>query len=194
MDDKYDRKDTATQPGGILLDRAELAQTAYRKAFAYDRQYGCCPQCVLAAIQETVGGLEDAVVKASHGLSGGGGLMGAGTCGALTGGLLALGSRYGRDRDKLAHGRGMNDFQKGRALVDRFRGEFRGVTCEDLQRRFTGRTYDLWNPGQYQAFSNTRGTQCAQAAGLVAQWVVEMLGDSERTMLVDGDTGSGREK
>ncbi|MEJ2645226.1 MAG: C-GCAxxG-C-C family protein [Gammaproteobacteria bacterium] len=157
------------------MDKQELGAAAYQKALDYDLKYGCCPQCVLTAVQETVGVVDDSMIKASHGLSGGGGLMGAGACGALTGGLLALGARYGRDRDKLDRGRGMADFQRGKVLVEKFRGELGGITCEDLQRQFTGRTYDLWDAGEYKAFGEARGLQCAHASGLVAKWVVEML-------------------
>jgi C_GCAxxG_C_C family probable redox protein len=152
-----------------------LAQQAYDKALQYELDYGCCPQCVLAAVQETVGIVDDATIKAVHGLSGGGGLSGQGTCGALTGGLVALSAKRGRDRDKLDRGRFIGNFQKGRELVERFRAEFGGVTCEDLQRRFTGRTYDMWQAEEYQAFSEAGGKQCAHATATVTKWVVEML-------------------
>lgn len=156
-------------------ERDLLAARAYARAFELDAQYGCCPQCVLTALKETVGGVSDDTIKASHGLSGGGGLMGNGACGALTGGLMALGTRKGRDADKLDRGRGMANFQAGRKLVERFRTEFGGVTCEHLQNRFTGRTWDFWQPQEYKAFTETRGDQCAHATGLVTQWVIEML-------------------
>ncbi len=156
-------------------DRKVLAQEAYDKALKYELDYGCCPQCVLAAVQETVGVIEDSVIKASHGLSGGGGLTGQGACGALTGGLMALSAKRGRDRDKLDKGRYINNFRKGQELVERFRTEFGGVTCEELQRRFTGKTYDMWNPEEYKAFDQARGEQCARATATVTRWVVEMI-------------------
>lgn len=152
-----------------------LAEQAYCKALRYELDYGCCPQCVLATVQETIGVVDDATIKASHGLSGGGGLTGKGTCGALTGGLIALSAKRGRDRDKLDQGRGMGNFQKGRELVDRFRREFGGITCEELQQRFAGRTYDMWNPAEYKAFSEARGNKCAHATATVTRWVVNML-------------------
>jgi len=156
-------------------DKQALAQQAYQKALRYELDYGCCPQCVLAAVQETVGIVDDSTIKASHGLSGGGGLMGKGACGALTGGLVALSAKRGRDRTKLDKGRFVNNFQKGRELVERFRQEFGGVTCEELQQRFTGRVYDMWNVEEYKAFDQARGNQCALATAAVTRWVVEML-------------------
>jgi C_GCAxxG_C_C family probable redox protein len=156
-------------------DKQALAQQAYDKAMQYELDYGCCPQCVLSAIQETVGVVDDSVIKASHGLSGGGALSGQGACGALTGGLVALSAKRGRDRDKLDKGRFINNFKKGQELVDKFRAEFGGVTCQELQHQFTGRTYDMWQAEEYQAFSNARGEQCARATATVTKWVVEML-------------------
>ena len=59
-------------------ERQALAEQAYQKALQYELDYGCCPQCVLATVQETIGYVDDKTIKASHGLSGGGGLMGHG--------------------------------------------------------------------------------------------------------------------
>jgi C_GCAxxG_C_C family probable redox protein len=153
----------------------DIAAKAYAKAHRYELDYGCCPQCLLTAVQETVGLVDDQLIKASHGLSGGGGLEGEGLCGALSGGLLALGARYGRERSKLAGGRGMNNFKKAKELTDRFRDTFGGVTCRELQQQFTGRTYDMWNADEYKAFSDARGDRCANCTATVTQWVVEMI-------------------
>lgn len=158
-----------------MPDKTELSTQAYEKAFKYELDYGGCPQCVLAAVQETVGVIDDSVIKASHGLSGGGGLSGKGACGALTGGLMALSAKRGRDRDKLDKGRFINNFKKGEELVDRFKAEFGGITCEDLQQQFTGRTYNMWRAEEYAAFNAARGHKCAQATATVTKWVVEMM-------------------
>lgn len=158
-----------------VQDKQALAEEAARRARQYELDYGACPQCVLAAIQETVGIIDDATIKAVHGLAGGGALMGKGACGALTGGLIALSAKRGRDRDKLDKGRFMGNYQKGKELVERFRAEFGGVTCEELQQRFTGQTYDMWQAEQYKAFDTARGDQCANATATVTRWVVEML-------------------
>ncbi len=156
-------------------EKQALADQAYQRALQYELDYGCCPQCVLATVQETVGFVDDGTIKASHGLSGGGGLLGQGACGALTGGLLALSAKLGRDRDKLDRGRFINNFKKGKELVERFREEFGGLTCAELQQQFTGRTYDMWNAAEYKAFDDARGNQCAHATGTVTKWVIEML-------------------
>lgn len=155
--------------------KAVLAEQAYQRALDYQLQYGCCPQCVLASVQDVSGYVSDETIKASHGLSGGGGLQGDGMCGALTGGLLALGAKGGRERDKFDQDHGSDNFEDARELVERFRDAFGGLSCKDLQAQFTGRTYDLWKAEEFKVFNEARGTKCAEATAIVARWVVEKL-------------------
>ena len=58
---------------------------------------------------------------------------------------------------------------------EKFREEFGGITCEELQKKFTGKTYDMWNAEEYASFDKNRGFKCAHATGTVTKWVVEML-------------------
>ena len=69
----------------------------------------------------------------------------------------------------------MNNFKKAKELTDRFRATFGGVTCRELQQQFTGRTYDMWNAAEYQAFSDARGDRCANCTATVTKWVVELI-------------------
>ena len=158
-----------------MSKKTELAEKAAAIAKTYEFDYGCCPQCVLAAVKETVPGnkVTDETIKASHGLSGGGALTGTGLCGSLIGGLLVLGSKRGRDRDKFEKGKFVGNFKLCNDLVEEFQTEFGGSTCQKLQQQFTGQTYDLWNAEQYQAFSDARGEQCANTAEWVTRWVVK---------------------
>ena len=162
-------------PARSEAEKKALAEEAFQRALDYELEFGCCPQCVLSVVQELLGGVSDELIKASHGLSGGGALEGKGACGALTGGLVALSTRTGRDRDKLHKGRGMKNFNVGHELAEAFEKEFGGFTCEDLQKAFTGRTYDMWKAEEYQAFSDARGEKCGLATAWVTKWVVERL-------------------
>lgn len=156
-------------------DKQLLAEQASQQAYADELEYGCCPQCVLKAVQSTVGYVTDETIKASHGLSGGGGLMGVGACGALTGGLMALSAKRGRAHDKFEKGKFVGNFRLGQELVSRFQQEFGGITCQELQQKFTGQTYNMWDEEQYKAFTDERGNKCANATATVTKWVVEML-------------------
>jgi hypothetical protein len=88
---------------------------------------------------------------------------------------MALSVKRGRDADKLDKGRGIGNFQLGRQLTEQFVNEFGGVTCEQLQQRFTGRNWDMWNPSEYKGFDKARGDQCAHATARVTEWVVEIM-------------------
>ena len=39
-------------------EKKALGEQAYAKALQYELDYGCCPQCVLATVQETIGIIE----------------------------------------------------------------------------------------------------------------------------------------
>ena len=156
-------------------DKETIAKHAYEKAFNYEVKYGCCPQCVLTTVKETVGFVTDETIKASHGLSGGGGLTGVGACGALTGGLMALSCKRGRARNRFGLGKFVSNFKVGNELVTRFQKEFGGVTCQDLQKEFTGRTYDFWDAKEFAEFDKERKDGCARATALVTKWVIELL-------------------
>ncbi|HEB57128.1 MAG TPA: C_GCAxxG_C_C family protein [Gammaproteobacteria bacterium] len=156
-------------------EKSAMAEKAYELAFNYELEYGCCPQCVLTTVKETIGYVTDDTIKASHGLSGGGGLTGVGACGALTGGLMALSCKRGRERDDFAKGKYITNFKHGQKLIERFKTEFGGVTCQELQQQFTGKTFDLWNAKEYAQFDKEREHQCAHASAMVSKWVVELL-------------------
>jgi len=51
---------------------------------------------VLLAVQETLDLKNDLVFKAATGFAGGMGLLGVSACGALSGGIIAIGQKYGR--------------------------------------------------------------------------------------------------
>ncbi|MCP4696970.1 MAG: C_GCAxxG_C_C family protein [Gammaproteobacteria bacterium] len=156
-------------------EKEALGAKAYQMACDYELKYGCCPQCVLTTVKETVGLVTDETIKASHGLSGGGGLTGLGPCGALSGGLMALSCKRGRDRNKFEKGKFIGNFKMGKMLIARFQEEYGGITCEYLQQQFTGRTYNMWDAKEYEEFIRARKNQCANVTGLVTKWVIELL-------------------
>lgn len=158
-------------------DKSEIAERAASVARGYELDYGCCPQCVLAAVQETVpdSRVTEETIKASHGLSGGGALSGTGLCGSLVGGILALGTRRGRDRDKFEKGKFIGNFKRCNELIGAFAERFGGTTCRELQERFTGRTFDMWDEQEFAEFARLRGERCAETAEFVTRLVVGKL-------------------
>ena len=156
---------------------------AFDLANFYEQQYGCCSQCVLAAVKQTVGNdkISDDVFKATTGL--GAGLAGGGyACGALTGGIAAISCFVGREIDNFPDPSGIRfkTFQLSRKLVERFEKEYGtdGGDCAAIQTKLMGRSYDILN-GERDIFIEAGGhsTVCPVVCGKAAQWVVELLSD-----------------
>ncbi|MEM1585935.1 MAG: C-GCAxxG-C-C family protein [Candidatus Bathyarchaeia archaeon] len=154
------------------------AERAYNLAFKYEAEYGSCPQAVLRAIYEVFNlkGTE-IVIKSAHALAGGLGLSGNGTCGALSGGVLALGIFFGRRLEDMDKGRFMKSHIKAKELYDKFVREFGSCICKDVQTKIFGRSFNLWDPDDYKKFEEMGGhrDKCTDVVGKVAKWTVEML-------------------
>lgn len=160
-----------------MNEKQELAKKAYQLAYDYDVEYGCCPQCVLLAVKETIGYVTDDVIKASHTLSGGGGLLGYGSCGAITGGLLALGAKFGRDVEGFGKGKYMKSFMSAKKLIKLVEDEFDDAcTCDDVQKNCHGKTYNMWDAKEITELKNEEFVNyCAHMTGKIAEWCVEMM-------------------
>ena len=158
-------------------DAQEMIGRAYSLGYDNEQKYGCCPQCVLAAIQDVLGVVDDATFKASHGLAAGGGLSTEGTCGALAGGMLALSARYGRDRAHFGNGRFLQSYELGKRLHEQFVAEFGSAICGEVQTRLMGRPFNMWDPKDFKAFEEAGGhrDKCPKVTGAVASWTTEML-------------------
>ena len=130
----------------------------YDLAFAYERDYGCCSQCVLAALQDELGIGDDALFRASHTLAGGGAVTVSGTCGALAGALLAVGSVYGRQRADFGAGPHAESFRQGKRVIDAFVEEFGSPLCADVQTRLMGRSFNLLDPADFARFRGSGRT------------------------------------
>jgi len=158
------------------LDNSKLPLKAHDLAFEYERKYGSCPQCVLLAISKTFGLKMDDVVKAGHALAGGAALSGSGTCGALTGGMMSLSFIYGRGVEDVDKGRFLVSYRVAKDLYDMFVEEFGGCTCQEVQKKIFGRSFDMWDAEDYKEFEKAGGhiDKCPEVAGRVARWVAEI--------------------
>lgn len=164
------------------LNRKEILEKVYARAFEYEQKFGSCPQCVLAAIQDVFGTVDDAVFKAGHALAGGLGLTTNGTCGALSGGVMALCCKHGRTREDFAKGRYLKSYRLGKRLYDRFVQEYGSCICRDVQERIFGRSFNLWDAEEYAEFERAGGhkDKCPSVTGNVAMWVAELLLGEDR--------------
>ena len=163
-------------------DRQDLLDSAFERGKEYEMKNGGCPQCTLAAIFDVLELENDSVFKAATALADGVGLTGDGHCGALSGGTLAIGYLHGRDKKdfgdtlKLLEANHM-----AKELRDRFVEKYGTVRCRDLQNRFFGRFYNLYDPEELQAaFEAGMLDTCSDVVGDVARMTVDiLLGSSE---------------
>jgi len=164
--------------GFSMKKREGLTDQAYRLAFKYEAEIGSCPQCVLAALLETIGVGEPSVVKAADGLAGGTALSTNGTCGALVGGLLAIGSIVGRNYEGFKAGeKKRRVFRYTRKLYDQFVDMYGSPICRDVQRKIFGRSYNLLDPKEYEEFEKAGAhvDKCPSVSGNVARWAAEII-------------------
>ncbi|MFQ6125710.1 MAG: C-GCAxxG-C-C family protein [Candidatus Heimdallarchaeota archaeon] len=161
----------------------ELLKKAYQLGFELEKTYGNCAQCVLLAVQETLGLRNDLVFKAATGFAGGMGLMGLSACGALSGGILAIGQKFGRERHNLTDPERFRfkTYKLTKKLHERFIAEYGSSTCHDIQQRIFGRSYNLWDPEEYKQFeeAGAHRDKCPEVVGEAAKWVVELLFEEE---------------
>lgn len=173
----------SNETGFSVKTKEGLTDQAYRLAFKYESEMGSCPQCVLAALLETISVGEASIVKAADALAGGTALSTNGTCGALAGGLLAISSIVGRDyRDFKAGEKKRRVFRYTRKLYDQFVNEYGSPVCRDVQRRIFGRSFNLLDPKEYEEFERAGAhvDKCPSVSGNVAKWAAGIILDEIR--------------
>jgi len=157
----------------------ELPARAYGLGFDYERRFRGCSQCVIAAVQDTLGTRDDAVFKAATGLAGGGALTGRGACGGYVGGVMVLSQLLGREREGFDDPEGIRfrTFDLAKRLADRFDEEFGGVICRDVQTRVFGRPFDLRDAEDFQRFEEAGAhcDKCPDVVGKAARMTVEII-------------------
>ncbi len=162
-----------------------LTKKIRRKAHEYD-QYSGCSQSVLLALQEEMGVGDVQSFKAATVLSGGVARRGE-TCGALLGALMALGLVKGREKieeteayvqataiaDEIC-----DDFQLRLAEEFEFDEPLRSTLCKEIQEKIYGRSFDIRDPIERDAFLNAGGHSdegCYKVCGVAAEVAAERL-------------------
>ena len=135
--------------------RKELVDEVYNLAFKYEAELGSCPQCVLAALYETLDIGDPDIIKAVDALAGGTSLSTEGTCGALIGGLVAISSIVGREYNDFKEGKRKRlVFKYSKKLYDKFVNEYQSPVCKGVHKKIFGRTFNLLDKNDYIEFEN----------------------------------------
>ena len=159
------------------LSREQLLQTIEDEACAIERQHHGCSRCALIPIQKHLGLGNSQVALASTPLAGGIALTGN-TCGALLGGLLAVGLAVA-DEDIENSQAFLDAMGSGFRFVRRFQKEFDATTCRDLQTARLGAFYSMASPEEYKEFVRIGGYDvCSKLVGrasrLAAEFILEL--------------------
>lgn len=161
----------------MKMENSQLPELAFNKAKQYEMASGGCSQCALAGIFDALGVEDDMIFKAATGLADGVGLTGDGHCGALSGGVLAIGYFFGREKKDFGD---MMKLVKGnllsKELHDRFVKKYGACRCEDLQTAFFGRFYNLYDPEEMKAAMKAgMPDTCSTLVGDVARMATEII-------------------
>lgn len=164
-----------------LEEKEDLINKTYDLAFNYEMECGNCAQCTLGAIKTTFGIIDSSVFKAAHGLSGGIGLTSMGTCGALVAGIMTISSLEGREWSEFRDGDKPNSYKLSRNLIDRFTKEYGGIKCHEVQEKIMGKSYNLSNEDELEAFKEAGGfiDKCTSVVGNGAKFITEMILNGE---------------
>ena len=158
--------------------KQKVIAKAHQLGFEYEKEKHYCSQCVLAALQEVFQIRDDKVFQAACGLHGGVGNSTNGSCGALSGAVMAIGYLYGRSRKEFEE----NISNKKAAVIarkvyDRFVEEYGSCLCKEVQTKIFGRSFNFWNEEEVKAFEEAGGhkDKCPSVVAKAAAWTAEIL-------------------
>jgi C_GCAxxG_C_C family probable redox protein len=161
------------------VQKEDIIQRAFSLGLEYEKKITCCCQCTIAAIQDALDVRNDAVFKAGSGLTAGGGLSCEGSCGGYTGGVMVMSSIFGRRRELWDDDREERDcsHKMAEALMEKFNREYGSSICKDIQEKIFGRTFDLWDAREKEAFEKAGAhvDKCTTAVGKAAAWATEIV-------------------
>ena len=177
--------------------KEEIIKKAEELGIEYEARYKGCGQCTFLAIIDALrwGGLEiipedmeDRLFSGICVLTGGIGMTGDGTCGALASGTLVIGMALGVQREHQDDSLLRQSCATVRnTLLKKYYQEYNSVLCKDVQRKFFGKAWDLTRDDMSQDFLGiTEGCTIMQTA----MWAVEIILDEFEKGNVKGYVGS----
>lgn len=135
----------------------EIIKQAYQLGYDYEKRYGGCAQCVLAALQDALPFVEKngEVFRAAGCLDGGATPTGLQNCGSFTGAGMVIGLLCARVRNGDFQGNNEFAHQLIRKLYQRFEAHYGSVLCKDVRAKAKA--------------------DCPHVVGSAAKWTAEIL-------------------
>ena len=143
---------------------AKRAEEKAKSLFGADALF--CAESVLSAVADEAGIVSPLIPRIATGFCGGMART-RGACGAVTGGIMALGVLCGRDDARQAHDTAYDKVQK---FIAAFEKAYTTIDCFELAG------FDLGNAAQRRAFTE-KGVmeKCRGFTGTAARLVVELV-------------------
>jgi len=171
----------------------EIDENVLNKAFESGKRHEMestgCPQCTIAGIFEALGIENDNVFKAATGFADGVGLTGDGHCGALSGGVMAISYLFGRE------GKDSGDMMKqvpalilSKKLHDQFIEKYGTCRCADIQTKFVGRFFNLYDPKEMEAaYKAGMVDKCSTLVGEIARMATKIILEKRESLREKAD-------
>jgi len=158
----------------------QAVKKAYARGFQNELKIRGCAQCAIRALGEATGKTQKGLFQAASGLSGGIAIIGDGSCGGYTGGVLYMGTYAGRRLDHLEDGDKIaqyKSYEMSGKLHDRFLETYGSVTCADIHREIFGKVYSLRTKSVRNDFEEAGGhrDKCTTVIAMASSWVMELL-------------------
>ncbi|NLD38789.1 MAG: C_GCAxxG_C_C family protein [Desulfatiglans sp.] len=136
---------------------------------SYGPEFQGCAQVVAGTLMEILGIVNDQVLLAASFFAGGS--KRCLTCGAISGGLIILGIKYGPGKKEDGAEEKEEAVNPAMELIDRFINEYHTISCCEL----TG--FDFRDPVQFQAFKDSPEARqkCTEKMSRVCGWVAEII-------------------
>ena len=162
-------------PDEIIAHKEEILERVQRRAEEYEQVSQSCAKSAALAVMEEFG-LGN--IKTITSLSAFPGIALTGeTCGAVSGGLIALSSYFGRD-DLLDLAANARAYGRSRKFISLFEKEIGTTKCHDIHKDVVfGRYYDVSDTKEgYPAFVKDKGFEkCALPPGIGARLAAQII-------------------
>ena len=165
-------------PKEILANREQILDRVQRRAEEYNFMARNCPRGTALAVMEEFGLGNMEIIKALSPFPGFGGT--GWMCGAVSGGLIALGLYFGSD-DMLDHEHNGATIMAARKFMPRFEKEVGSVLCPKIQEDVIfGRYMDpAASEENMEAFAKAKGFEkCGLVPGIGARLATEIIIES----------------
>ena len=159
------------------LSKEELLDKIEKTAREYEANYHGCTRCVLLPLQENLDLGDDLTFQASTPLAGGVAMRNE-TCGALLGGLLAVGLVTASK--KIENEAALYDsLAAGFRFFRRFEKAMGNSLCSEIQKEKFGRAFNMADVKDYEALKEAGGYDidrgCPQVVGKAARLAAEFI-------------------